>query len=33
MGCADCHDPHRPAVTPRLPFRAPTIQRSRGHAR
>ena len=21
MGCADCHDPHKPAVEPRMPFR------------
>jgi hypothetical protein len=27
MGCADCHDPHRPALTPRIPFRAPQIER------
>ena len=31
MGCADCHDPHRPAVEPRIPFRAPRIARVRGH--
>ena len=30
MGCTDCHDPHRPAVTPRAPFRAPTITRRGG---
>lgn len=29
MGCADCHDPHKPAVTKRIPFRAPQIERSR----
>jgi hypothetical protein len=23
LGCADCHDPHRPAVEVRIPFRAP----------
>jgi len=33
MACTDCHDPHTPAVTPRIPFRAPQIQRSRGHDR
>jgi len=27
MGCADCHDPHRPAIPPRIPFRAPTLER------
>jgi hypothetical protein len=26
--CADCHDPHRPALTPRIPFRAPQIERT-----
>lgn len=31
MGCADCHNPHRPALVPRTPFRAPTIERARGH--
>lgn len=29
MGCADCHDPHRPAIGPRIPFRAPTLERRR----
>ncbi len=28
MGCTDCHDPHRPATVPRIPFRAPTIRRT-----
>lgn len=27
MGCADCHDPHRPALLPRIPFRAPSLNR------
>jgi hypothetical protein len=27
MGCADCHDPHRPALGTRIPFRGPTLQR------
>jgi hypothetical protein len=27
MGCADCHDPHRPAVEPRIPFRPPKLHR------
>lgn len=31
MGCADCHDPHKPALEPRIPFRAPQIERIRGH--
>jgi hypothetical protein len=31
MGCADCHDPHKPGLEPRVPFRAPQLQRSRGH--
>lgn len=30
MGCADCHDPHSPGLTPRIPFRAPQIERTRG---
>ena len=29
MGCADCHDPHKPATEPRIPFRAPRIERIR----
>jgi len=33
MGCADCHDPHQPAVEPRIPFRAPQIERTRGPAK
>jgi hypothetical protein len=32
MGCADCHDPHKPALEPRIPFRAPQLQRPRGNA-
>ena len=32
MGCADCHDPHKPALEPRLPFPAPQLQRPRGNA-
>lgn len=31
MGCTDCHDPHKPAVQPRIPFRAPQIERTRSH--
>jgi uncharacterized protein YlaI len=31
MGCADCHDPHQPALQPRIPFRAPQLERPRGH--
>ncbi len=27
MGCADCHDPHRPALESRVPFRAPQLKR------
>lgn len=30
MGCADCHDPHRPGAEPRIPFRAPQLKRVRG---
>ena len=33
MGCADCHDPHRPAVEKRVPFRAPQIHRIRSNDR
>lgn len=29
MACTDCHDPHHPAVEPRIPFRAPVIERIR----
>jgi hypothetical protein len=28
MSCADCHDPHRPALEQRLPFRAPRLERT-----
>ncbi len=28
MACPDCHDPHRPALQPRIPFRAPRIART-----
>ena len=31
MGCADCHDPHKPALEARIPFRAPHLKRSGGH--
>ncbi|HZO42808.1 MAG TPA: hypothetical protein VFE97_26565 [Methylomirabilota bacterium] len=30
MGCADCHDPHKPVMDPRVPFRAPQLERTRG---
>jgi len=30
MGCADCHDPHAPALAQRIPFRAPQLERPRG---
>jgi hypothetical protein len=29
MGCADCHDPHQPAIETRIPFRAPRLHRVR----
>lgn len=28
MACADCHDPHHPGVEPRIPFRAPVLERT-----
>ena len=31
MACTDCHDPHNPAVQPRIPFRAPQIERPGRH--
>ena len=31
MTCADCHDPHDPAVRKRVPFRAPQIERKRSN--
>jgi len=31
MACADCHDPHQPALQRRIPFRAPQLERPRGH--
>jgi hypothetical protein len=30
-GCADCHDPHNPALEPRIPFRPPQVKRTGGH--
>ncbi|HEY0673566.1 MAG TPA: hypothetical protein VGD27_14910 [Longimicrobiales bacterium] len=27
MNCADCHDPHAPALQPRMPFRPPRLHR------
>lgn len=29
LGCADCHDPHKPAIASRIPFRAPRLDRTR----
>jgi len=31
MNCTDCHDPHSPAVEPRIPFRAPRLPRGDAH--
>jgi hypothetical protein len=31
MGCADCHDPHKPTIETRIPFRAPHLERVRGN--
>jgi hypothetical protein len=33
MVCPDCHDPHQPALQPRIPFRAPQLERPRGHGK
>jgi hypothetical protein len=30
MGCADCHDPHKPALERRIPFRPPQLKRQEG---
>jgi hypothetical protein len=30
LGCADCHDPHKPGIEKRVPFRAPQLERPRG---
>jgi hypothetical protein len=30
MGCADCHDPHHPALEQRIPFNPPRIARTGG---
>jgi cytochrome c7-like protein len=31
LACTDCHDPHHPALEPRIPFRAPVIERIRSN--
>lgn len=31
MACADCHDPHKPAIPTRVPFRAPQLEKIRGY--
>jgi hypothetical protein len=31
MACADCHDPHKPAIQARIPFRAPQLEKIRGY--
>jgi len=28
LACTDCHDPHRPALQPQIPFRAPQLHRT-----
>jgi hypothetical protein len=30
MNCADCHDPHSPALQPRIPFPGPRLESRRG---
>ena len=30
MACPDCHDPHAPGLQPRVPFRAPQLERTKG---
>ena len=30
MGCADCHDPHQPALEPRMPFPRATHRANQG---
>lgn len=30
MGCSDCHNPHSPALEPRIPFRAPQLEPRQG---
>jgi hypothetical protein len=32
MGCADCHDPHQPAIAPRMPFPGPQLPRTGRHS-
>lgn len=33
MNCADCHDPHQPAIQTRIPFAGPQLPRMGGGAR
>ena len=33
LGCADCHDPHKPALESRVPFRAPLLEKPRSNNR
>lgn len=33
MGCADCHDPHQPALEARVPFRGPRLPATRSNER
>jgi hypothetical protein len=30
MNCTDCHDPHRPAIQPRIPYPGPRLPRTGG---
>jgi hypothetical protein len=33
LGCADCHDPHKPALESKVPFRAPLLEKPRSDNR
>ncbi len=31
MSCPDCHDPHQPAIAPRIPYPGPRLPTTEGH--